>query len=67
MVATKHPLLTIPANVFVRSTLNNVPIIQTTWYKYGFGQENMLVTMGNTLFPNWIKMEKLGFVNLVSA
>ena len=65
LVATEHPILTIPTNVLFSKT-DSHPIQQMTWHGFGFGQESDLVTLGHTLFPGWLPFDKIGLVKFVS-
>jgi hypothetical protein len=42
-------------------------LVAITAREFMFGYKNPLVTIGNTFMPSWIKFDKLGLIDRVSA
>jgi hypothetical protein len=46
---------------------NSEGLVPITAREFMFGYKNPLVTIGNTFMPSWIKFDKLGLIDRVSA
>lgn len=41
------------------------PIVRMTAKEFMFGYETSLTTIGNKVFPNWIKFDRVGLIDRV--
>lgn len=41
------------------------PIVKMTAKEFMFGYETSLTTIGNKVFPNWIKFDRVGLIDRV--